>query len=703
MSKGYNLPRAESELEVVESTFDYGAGIQSYIDDAEKNNILRPHQVGVFNDIQEFMAQSGERRGYVQFPTGTGKTVIFVELSKAILETENKEGKRPKILVVTPKVDLVHQTVGKTKKKGYGKFAPDLKVSAYFSDSTEEDRRSLQSSDVVVTTYKSMNLMTQQGQFEERTSEEVEAMVQAKLKKIIQQDGAYFGRIPGKFNTMSQQLTNAEGFLFGQDMRNKPTNKALIDLFDVIILDEVHHVMGETAGRIVESLPRHKPIIGFTATPDANQKRKVESRLPQKIHNLEVNEAIGMGLLSPIVPIGVKSSVAMAGHDIFDAEGEYLDEKISHLASSAIRNSVIVNMAKVLADEKIGTIVSSLPGDRALHSRLLAQQMRAAGIKAEAVHKDVTSVERQRIYESFETGEIDVLTYVEVLGEGWDSERAKAIINGRPTRSLIIAKQRLGRILRPGNFALSIDVIDKYDKFNPPLLTSDLLDGSDIDRGQIFGTLTPEQQEQKDRVLSELGRVAGIVPHLPADYTNFHASLSDYSPIVGGNIASTTGKSYSVAKSVVRTTKGISEEILDKLWADSGRNPDVMEGVSGYTIRRGYERKESEKLIAAIPENNPEKVLKEKDGSQWMSSEGLVVLFGNRYPKLNKVTMEKILNEVKDLLDWKPLVFQEPPHAGSSTRPFVYKAYKADDSSIEMLNNQLRDYFITMEQLENDK
>lgn len=694
------LPGLEEE-DSTKRVFDYGAGIQRYIDSG-KNKVLRPDQVGLFDKIQQFMASPGELRGYVQSPTGTGKTVVFVELSKAILEARLENGQSPKILVVTPKIDLVHQTLGRTGEKGYGKFAPDLNVSAFFQDSTEQDRRTLQDSDVVVTTYKSMALMGKHKQLEKRTPKEVDKAIEASLDTFVEYNGSTFRALPGESNTLGMQLISAEAQLFHSDISYKTTDESLLDMFDVFILDEVHHVLGEASGKVVESIPGHKPIVGFTATPDANQKRKVESRLPRKIYTLPFSEAIDMGLLSPLTPIGVKSSISMVDRDIFDTEGEYLDEKISHLGSSAVRNSLITDIAKVFADAKIGTVVSCLPGNEALHTRLLAKQMREAGIKAEAVYGKVNSLERQRIYERFEKGETDVLTYVDVLGEGWDSDRAKAIINGRPTRSLIKAQQRLGRIVRPGGFALSVDIIDQYDKFNPPLYASDLLDEEAVDKGAVFGQLTPEQEAQKNAILLEIGRVADIATALPADYSNFHARLSEYTPIKSGNLASSRGKSYSVSKRVIKELEGLSDEILDKLWTDSGQSPDVIEGVSGYTIRRTYERSESERLIGLIPENNPAKALREKDNSRWMSAQGLVALFGNRYPGLDEKIMRRVVNESRDLLEWRPLRYREPGQ-GSSHRPFVYKAYKIDESSIELIDQQLSDYFSVVEQLEKEQ
>lgn len=72
------------------SALSYADGVVKYLSDYSDETILRPHQLDVFKDLEKFF-EAGETRGYINLPTGTGKTVLFVELSKALREAGHAE------------------------------------------------------------------------------------------------------------------------------------------------------------------------------------------------------------------------------------------------------------------------------------------------------------------------------------------------------------------------------------------------------------------------------------------------------------------------------------------------------------------------------------------------------------------------------------------------------------------------------------
>lgn len=673
---------------------DFALGVRRYLENGEQNNTLRPHQIEVFNDIGTFL-EDEERRGYVQLPTGTGKTVIFVELSKALMEAQKPDGTKPKILVVTPKIDLVHQTMGRSKEKGYGKFAPELKVASFFSDSTEEDRRSMQAAEVVVTTYASLGIMSRREQVELKSPEEIDELVKEEIEGYVAHAGADFTR-SGNYghDFLIARLRQVDGLLHNPALKVAPTGETMLDMFDIYILDEAHHVLGQASNSVLEMIDDSKPVIGFTATPDANQKRKLVSRLPKQIHNLAFNEAVSMELLSPLVPIAVKTGVDLKRGDMFDSEGEYLDERMSHLARSASRNERVVNIAQSLAELGIGTLVSCLAGDEALHARVIAEQLRSRGVAAEAVYAGISPSQRQRMYREFEAGELDVLTFIEVLGEGWDSERAKAIVNARPTRSLIIAQQRLGRIERPGGIAFAVDILDDYDKFNPPIHASDLLEGEDVPLGEVYGVVNDQEREYVKSVIKKLGSVANLASVSPAHYSNFHATIAEYTPIQNGNLVTSEAGHFSIPSSIARWVSGLNDEILDKLWLNSGQQPDVREGVMGYTLRRVYNRSVSEQLVKAMPVSDIAKAIKDNEGNPWMSSQAVAGLFARDYPSVSAQTIDRILLEIGDAIDWRPVLHRKE---GTQESLRVYKAYKMNKQSAGLIKDELVKYIEMLE------
>lgn len=100
----------------------------------KENRILRERQIAAFSAIRDFLERGGAE-GYIDLPSGIGKTVIFTELSKAInLET----------LVVVPTIDLVEQTEGV-----YKRLAEDFEVGKVYKG------RKNYSKQITVVTYQS--------------------------------------------------------------------------------------------------------------------------------------------------------------------------------------------------------------------------------------------------------------------------------------------------------------------------------------------------------------------------------------------------------------------------------------------------------------------------------------------------------------------------------------------------------------------
>ncbi|MFA7245285.1 MAG: DEAD/DEAH box helicase, partial [Candidatus Magasanikbacteria bacterium] len=105
------------------------------ISNGEKETRLREHQVTTFEKLRNYL-EIGRTFGYIELPTGTGKTVIFIEFLR-ILDV-------PSIIVV-PTKDLVKQTKARLKQ-----FAKNLDVGAVYGKAKEYGSK------VLVTTYDSL-------------------------------------------------------------------------------------------------------------------------------------------------------------------------------------------------------------------------------------------------------------------------------------------------------------------------------------------------------------------------------------------------------------------------------------------------------------------------------------------------------------------------------------------------------------------
>jgi DNA repair protein RadD len=93
------------------------------------------------------------------------------------------------------------------------------------------------------------------------------------------------------------------------------------------------------------------------------------------------------------------------------------------------------------------------------HCEHIAERFRDAGYRSQCVHGDLKTKDRDRMIAGLGTGEIEVLTSCDLISEGLDVPAVGAVILLRPTKSLVLFMQQVGRGMRtaPGKTALIIN------------------------------------------------------------------------------------------------------------------------------------------------------------------------------------------------------------------------------------------------------
>jgi len=466
----------------------YLNSLEHYIADGKKADVLYEHQKAIIKDTAEFL-RSGNRRGYIEAPTGTGKTVLFVTLAEAFsYEAETP----PKILVVTPTKDLVRQTQGGTRgDKGFAGFAPHMSVGTFYSD-TQTSMRGLDAQ-VTITTYASL--------------------VKLAVAPITTIDAE------GVHHTKLVNLVN--------------------ERFDIIFLDEGHRALGASSRRIIKDINPGTLIIGFTATPDYHASRSLESLLPSMIHRLDLKEAIELDMLSSVIPVAIPAPTTTAQEFSIGALGEYENKSLKQLIHNTARNRMVVSIAKQLIQAGNTPIIACIPGDTMTHPHLVADMLAEQYIDDEhgiprpirvaAITSSISAATRQKIYAELEKGSIDALTYIDVLTEGWDSQRANVIINARPTRSLVAARQRTGRILRnkaDNRPAIAIDIVDTIASNTAPQVSmADIFTLETIANGSAIGAIDPAYVEPTKQLIDSMFKQYGAVETIVNNYTLYNELL----------------------------------------------------------------------------------------------------------------------------------------------------------------------------------
>jgi ribonuclease E len=281
------------------------------------------------------------------------------------------------------------------------------------------------------------------------------------------------------------------------------------DAYQLVICDEAHTALGEKTSAAIRSFP--EPLyIGMTATEQLIAKQ-VSDVFPASVDDLPLQDAARRGLIAPlrclrVPPVAAINSVPIVGGD-FDQE--ILAKTLDHQAL----NQAAASLYRDRFDNTPG-IVYAAGVD---HAYNLAQEFRAAGIKAEAVSGRTPPVRLAETLAAYERGEINVLINAQLLAEGWNSPRATVCMHLAPTASKRVYQQRIGRIMRlhPRKEAgIVVDFVPKGATHNDRVVSLHSLLAADFYREGARVTPAPRRRSQR-RARRRLTPAPWLVPVTP--------------------------------------------------------------------------------------------------------------------------------------------------------------------------------------------
>jgi DNA repair protein RadD len=212
------------------------------------------------------------------------------------------------------------------------------------------------------------------------------------------------------------------------------------DHYDLIVVDESHHAVAGTWRRVIDAMPGAK-VLGVTATPERLDGRGLGDVFGEMVTGPTVAELIEAGYLSRF------TCFAPTTPDLCGISTRAGDFAVDELAGIMAR-PVIVGSA-VSSYEKL------CPGKRAIvygvdrrHSMMLAERFIERGHKAAHVDGDTPKDERRAMIKALATGKLHVITNCGLISEGLDVPAIEAVLLARPTQSLALYLQQVGRALR---------------------------------------------------------------------------------------------------------------------------------------------------------------------------------------------------------------------------------------------------------------
>ena len=211
------------------------------------------------------------------------------------------------------------------------------------------------------------------------------------------------------------------------------------DAFNLIIVDETHHVTSASWRKIIDHFASAK-ILGVTATPDRADSRKLTEVFESVAWRYTLKDAIQDGWLVPIRQKIVKvegldfSTIGKANRDMTDGEVAALLQ-VADLLEGMIHPTI-----SLVGDRPTVVFTPSVTT-----AETVVQLLRNAGRTADVIHQKTKSEERKLVFERYERGESQFLVNVGVLTEGWDAPQTSAVVMMRMTRSRALYTQMVGR------------------------------------------------------------------------------------------------------------------------------------------------------------------------------------------------------------------------------------------------------------------
>lgn len=230
------------------------------------------------------------------------------------------------------------------------------------------------------------------------------------------------------------------------------------DFYDFMIVDEFHHAAAKTYQKLLDHF-QPKLLLGLTATPERMDGKDILSYFNGRIAaEIRLTEAINQKLLSPFQYFSVSDTVDLSklkwsrgGYDVKELENVY--------TSNSIRtNQIIKSIYKYVTDieqvKGLGFCVS------VAHAKYMADYFNQVGISSVALHGKSGSQARQEAQEKLVRGEIRFIFVVDLYNEGIDIPEVNTILFLRPTESLTVFLQQLGRGLRLAEGKECLTVLD---------------------------------------------------------------------------------------------------------------------------------------------------------------------------------------------------------------------------------------------------
>ena len=254
----------------------------------------------------------------------------------------------------------------------------------------------------------------------------------------------------------------------------------------LVVVDEAHQAIAPTYRKVTETLAdtgQHNALLGLTATPgrswsDIAADEQLATFFRQRKVTLEVPDSTNP--VSYLIQEEYLASPAFRQLEYEPSSGlqrtlrtfvnrgtDYSEEVLQALAESVERNVAVIAELRRLVDSGHRRVILFATSVR--HSEVVAATLRTTGLDADVLTATTSLPARRRMITAFraDSSAPKILCNFGVLTAGFDAPNTSAVVVARPTRSLVLYSQMIGRAVRGrkagGNAACEISTVVDTD------------------------------------------------------------------------------------------------------------------------------------------------------------------------------------------------------------------------------------------------
>ncbi|MDO4493703.1 MAG: DUF3427 domain-containing protein [Clostridia bacterium] len=262
------------------------------------------------------------------------------------------------------------------------------------------------------------------------------------------------------------------------------TEKTTPDFYDYIVVDEFHHAAADSYRRMLDYY-KPKILLGLTATPERMDGISILDRFDGRIAaEIRLPEAIERQLLCPFQYFGVTDIVdlskvkwAQGGYDRGSLSNLYcIDAHLAERRAEMVISSVLRYVTDIGQVKGLGFCVT------VEHAAFMSKKFNDAGIPSICLSGKSPDAERREAKNKLVSGEVRFIFVVDLYNEGVDIPEVNTVLFLRPTESLTVFLQQLGRGLRLAEGKDCLTVLDfigqAHKRYNFEQKFAALLSGS---------------------------------------------------------------------------------------------------------------------------------------------------------------------------------------------------------------------------------